>query len=328
MSWSRATHGALEAEAEIAVIDQLLHALFLEQAVDEGHFLRQRIVENDAADGGVEELTLQLHRLGVRDVLVVVGGGQVDHLARIAQADGGEQFDFTGFKRQDNFFDRAERAALALGSRLGLGEVVDAEHHVLRRNGERQAVGGRENVARGKHQHGGFDLRLGRQRNVHSHLVAVEIGVERGADEGMDANGLALDEGGFEGLNAQAVQRGRAVEQDGMFANDFFEDVPDDGFLLLDHLLGLLDGGAVAGGFELVIDERLEKLEGHFLRQAALIEAQLGADDNDGAAGIIDALAEEVLAEAALLALQGVGQRLERAIVGAAQHAAAAAVIE
>ena len=163
---------------------------------------------------------------------------------------------------------------------------------------------------------------------MHGHLVAVEIGVERGANQRMNADGLAFHQRGLEGLNAQAVQRGRAVEQHGMFANHVFEDVPDDGFLLLDHLLGLLDGGAMAGGFELVIDERLEELEGHLLRQTALVQAQFRADDDDGAAGVVHALAEQVLAEAALLALERVGKRLERAIVGAAQNAAAAAVVE
>jgi len=49
-----------------------------------------------------------------------------------------------------------------------------------------------------------------------------------------------------------------------MLTDYVFENVPNDGFLLLNHLLGLLDGRAVALGFELVIDERLEKLERHF----------------------------------------------------------------
>jgi len=34
----------------------------------------------------------------------------------------------------------------------------------------------------------------------------------------------------------------------GMFANDVFENVPNDGVTLLDHFLGLLDGGASGRG--------------------------------------------------------------------------------
>src|SRR4029077_2092807 len=185
-----------------------------------------------------------------------------------------------------------------------------------------------KNVARAEHEHGGFDLGFGRKRNVHGHLVAVEVRVKRGADERVNSNGLAFDENRFEGLNAEAMQRGSAVQKNRMLADDVLENVPNDGFLLFDHFLGLLDGGAVAEGFELVIDERLEKLERHFLRQTALIEAEFRADDDDGAAGIVHALAEEVLAEAALLALERVGQGFERAIVGSAKNAATAAVVK
>ena len=113
-----------------------------------------------------------------------------------------------------------------------------------------------------------------------------------------------------------------------MFANDVFENVPDHRLLLLDHFLGLLDGGAVPLRFELVIDEWLEELERHFLRQTALVEFQFRADNDDGAARVVDALAEKVLAEAALLALERIARGLERAVVGATQYAAAAAVVE
>src|SRR5208283_4061526 len=176
--------------------------------------------------------------------------------------------------------------------------------------------------------HGGFDLGFRRKRDVHGHLVAVKVRVEGGADERVNADGLALDKGRFKRLNAETVQGGGAVEEHGMFANDVLEDVPHDGFLLLDHFLGLLNGGAVTLGFELVIDEGLEELESHLLGQTALMELELGANDDDGAPGIVHALAEKVLAEAALLALEGIAEGLERAIVGAAKNAATAAVIE
>src|SRR5208282_3991347 len=52
------------------------------------------------------------------------------------------------------------------------------------------------------------------------------------------------------------------------------------------------------------------------------------ADNDDGATGIVHALAEKVLAEAALLALERIAEGLERAVVSAAQNAAAAAVVE
>jgi hypothetical protein len=70
-------------------------------------------------------------------------------------------------------------------------------------------------------------------------------------------------------------------------------------------------------------DERFEEDEGHLLGKAALPELELGADDDDRTAGVVDAFSEEVLAEAALLAL-AVAQGLERPVAGAVTGAARA----
>ena len=163
---------------------------------------------------------------------------------------------------------------------------------------------------------------------MHGHLVAVEVGVERRADQRMQLDRLALDQHRLERLDAEAVQRRRAVEQHRMLADHLVEDVPDLRLLLLDQLLGLLHGGGEALGVEARIDERLEQLERHLLRQAALVQLELRTDHDHRAARIVDALAEQVLAEAALLALQHVGERLQRTLVGAGDDAAAAAVVE
>jgi hypothetical protein len=78
----------------------------------------------------------------------------------------------------------------------------------------------------GQHQDAGLGLRLGRQRQVDGHLVAVEVGVERRAHQRVDLDGLALDQLRLEGLDAEAVQRGRTVEQHRVLGDDLFEDVP------------------------------------------------------------------------------------------------------
>src|SRR5438067_2975428 len=58
------------------------------------------------------------------------------------------------------------------------------------------------------------------------------------------------------------------------------------------------------------------------------MQMQFGTDHDNRAPRIIDALSKKILAEAALLAFQRIGQRLQRTIVRATQNAAAAAVIE
>jgi hypothetical protein len=100
------------------------------------------------------------------------------------------------------------------------------------------------------------------------------------------------------------------------------------GRFLLDQLLRLLDGRGVTLGVETGVDEGLEQFERHLLRQAALVQLELRTGHDDRAAGIVDALAEQVLTEPALLALEHVGQRLQRTLVGAGDDAAATAVVE
>ena len=179
-----------------------------------------------------------------------------------------------------------------------------------------------------QHQHPGLGLGLGRQRHVDGHLVAVEVGVERRADERVDLQGLALDEHRLEGLDAEAVQRRRTVQQHRVLLDDVLEDVPHLRAATLDHALGGLDVLRQLEVDEALHDERLEQLERHQLRQTALVQLQRRAGDDDRTAGVVDALAEQVLTEPALLALEHVGQRLQRAVARPGDRTAAAAVVE
>src|SRR5947199_10696786 len=84
----------------------------------------------------------------------------------------------------------------------------------------------------------------------------------------------------------------------------------------------------MAALFKPVVDERLEQLKRHLLRQTALVQPKLRTDDDHRTAGVIHALAEQVLAEAALLAFKSIGERFQRTAVGATQHTASAPVVE
>ena len=97
-----------------------------------------------------------------------------------------------------------------------------------------------------------------------------------------------------------------------MALGDFFENVPHFGRLALDHFLGRANGVHVAQFFEAANDERLEQHERHLLRQTALMQLEFRTDDDDGTARVIDALAEQVLAETSALALEHVAERFQR----------------
>ena len=160
------------------------------------------------------------------------------------------------------------------------------------------------------------------------HLVAVEVRVERGAHERVDLDGLALDQHRLEGLDAESVERRGAVEEHGVLLDHVLENVPDFGTQPLDHLLGTPDVRGERPVDEHLHHERLEELDRHETRQAALVHLEPGSDHDHRPAGVVHALAEEVLAETPLLALEHIGQGFQGAVAGACDGAAPAAVVE
>src|SRR5215213_9252780 len=165
-----------------------------------------------------------------------------------------------------------------------VGDVVESEHHVLRGNGDREPVGGQQYVLRGEHENAGLGLRLRAQGHVHRHLVAVEVRVEGGTDQRVDLDSLALHEHGLERLNAEAVERRRAVQEHWVLLDDVFEDVPNFGAQPLDHLLGATDVRRQGPVDEDLHHERLEELDGHQAWETALVHLQARADHDDRSA--------------------------------------------
>ena len=53
------------------------------------------------------------------------------------------------------------------------------------------------------------------------HLVAVEVGIKRRTDQRMQPDRLPFNQDRIEGLNAEAVQRGRAVQKDRVLLDHF-----------------------------------------------------------------------------------------------------------
>ncbi len=210
----------------------------------------------------------------------------------------------------------------------GLGHVVQTEHHVLRRNGDRSTIGGVEDVVGGQHEDLGLENGSITHGDMDSHLVTVEVGVEAGTHERVQTDGLAFDKTGLEGLDAETVQRRSTVEQDGMALQYVFKDFPHDGFLAVDDALGALDGFHQAALEEFADDIGFEQLGSHVLGETALVHSQFGADDDDRTAGVVDTFTEKVLAEAALFALEGVGERLEGAVGLGLDAGDLAAVVE
>ena len=149
---------------------------------------------------------------------------------------------------------------------------------------------------------------------MHGHLIAVKVGVVTGADQRMDLDGVAFNKHRLKRLDTHAMESWRAVEKHRMILDDLFKHVPHFWVAPIKHALGALDGVGKSAILELANDERLEQFQRDLLWQTALMQFQFWTNNDDGTRRIINALAEQILAESALLALDHVGERLERTI--------------
>ena len=144
----------------------------------------------------------------------------------------GVQINFTFVEGNDYLFRRVKFHAfpfhdhISNGSLL-LGDVVQAQYHVLRRQGDRSTVLRVEHVVRCQHQHLGFQNGCLAQRHVNGHLVTVKVGVERATYQRVQLNRLTFYQTWLECLNRQTVQRWSPVEENRVSLEDIFEDFPD-----------------------------------------------------------------------------------------------------
>ena len=135
------------------------------------------------------------------------------------------------------------------------------------------------------------------------HLVTIEVGVKGRTYERVKLDGLTLDEGRLEGLDTESVQGRGTVQHDRVALDDIFEDVPYLRIQTVNHLLRVLDVVCLTGLNQLLHHERLEQLEGHLLRNTALIDLQLRSYDDNRTSGVVNSLTEQVLTETSLLTL-------------------------
>ncbi len=241
------------------------------------------------------------------------------------------QRDLSVIQGEQGFGDISERTQFVVLFSvvlLHVGQEVDAHDDVLRRRHDRIAVRRGEDVVSREHQEMCFDLRLDRERQVDGHLVAVEVGVVTRAHQGVQRDRVAFDEHRLEGLDAHAVQGRCTVQENRMLVDDLLEDIPDLGVTTLEHALGRLDRIGKAVLLELADDEGLVQLQCDLLGKAALVKLEFRADDDHRTSGVVDTLAQEVLTEPTLLALDHVGQGLQRAVARTEDGSTAATVVE
>ena len=165
-----------------------------------------------------------------------------------------------------------------------------------------------------EHENLRFEDSLVGQRKVNSHLVTVEVGVERRTCQRVQLYGFSLDEFGLECLNTQSVQCRSTVEEHGMALHHILEDVPDDRLATVDDFLRRFHRLHDATLDELTDDEWLVKFSCHKFGQTALSHLQFRTHNDNRTGGIVDTLTKEVLAETSLLTLERIRERLQRTV--------------
>ncbi len=130
----------------------------------------------------------------------------------------------------------------------------------------------------------------------------------------MELDCLAFNHFGLEGLDAETVKCRGSVEQNGVALHYVLEDIPHDGFLAVNNLFGRFYGLDDTAFNELADYEGLVEFGCHVFGNAALVHFQFGTNDDNRTGRVVDTLTEKVLTEAACLALERVGERLEGAV--------------
>ena len=327
-----------------AAVDDLTQLLLLDHLGDleievrgallvEADALRNRLVEDQAAQSDHGALILGIlgvaaNQLGAGDHDLIALGVGLHKASGEADADGCVDTQLMVGVSHHSLVHVAEHAALAGLTGLIHGEVVGAEDHILGRNGNSLTVHRLQEVVGGEHEESCLGLCLHGQGHVYRHLVAIEVGVERGTHQGVQLDGAALNQHGLECLDGQTVQGRCAVQQHGMLLDDVLQGVVDLGEHALDLLLGFLDVGCLTHLHQSLDHEGLEQLQSHLLRQTALIDLQGRTDNDNRTAGVVHALTQQVLTETTLLTAEHFGQRLEGTVGGAGNGLTAAAVVD
>ena len=226
------------------------------------------------------------------------------------------------------FFRASQHHALAFGVNTVTGHVVQTQYNVLRRNDDWFAVRRGQDVVGRHHQRTRFQLGFQSQRYVNGHLVTIEVGVICRTNQRVQLDSFTFDQYRFKCLDTQTVQSRCTVQQYRVFADNFVQDIPNDSFFALNHLLSGFDGGGQATQFQLAVDERFEQLQRHFLRQTALMQTQVWTYGDYRTTGVVNTLTEQVLTETTLFTFDHVGQRFQRTLVRTGDCTTATTVIQ
>jgi hypothetical protein len=133
-----------------------------------------------------------------------------------------------------------------------------------------------------KHENLSLEDSLVREWEVNSHLVAVEVGIERSTSQWVELDSLTLDELRLECLDAETVKCRSTVEEHWVTLHDVLENIPDNWFATVNDTLSRLNSLHYATLDELADNEWLVEFGCHKLRKTALAHVKFRTNDDNG----------------------------------------------
>jgi len=116
---------------------------------------------------------------------------------------------------------------------------------------------------------------------VDRHLITVKVGIVGRTYKRMELNGLPVRKYRLESLNTETMKSRGAVKHNRVFTDHLIQYIPDLCPFLFNHFFSVFDGSNKPALFQLIKDEGLEELQRHLLRDSALVQLQLRADNNN-----------------------------------------------
>src|SRR5678810_777270 len=113
------------------------------------------------------------------------------------------------------------------------------------------------------------------QRNVHCHLVTVEVGVEGRSYQGVKLDGFTFYQLGLESLDGKPVQRWGTVQHDRVTLENIFKYIPNNCFFFVHKFPCRLNSLHDASFNQFADDKWLEQFSSHILGKTALEKFQL-----------------------------------------------------
>ena len=163
---------------------------------------------------------------------------------------------------------------------------------------------------------------------MYSHLVTIEVSVERGTNKRMKLDRLTFYKDRLECLDTQTMQCRCTVQHNRMLLNDVLKDIPYCRLKLLYHFLGIFDVVGSSVGNKLFHNERFEQLDSHLFRKTTLIDLQFRSYDDYRTSGIVNSFTEKVLTETSGFTFQHIRKGFQGSVSRTCNRTATTTIVD